>query len=100
MENTKVKKMIERFGLIVDGNVKLKDNETSKEYVTSDEVIMLLNKFNNKIIELKSEDKRLNDVIINLHDEIKNLTKDNKKYLEIIYWQKELLNVFFEDLEM
>lgn len=91
---------MERFGLMVDGNVKLKDNETNKEYSTSDEVIMLLNDLNDENKELKSEDKRLNDVIINLHNELGTLNKDNKKFLEIIYWQRELLNVFFEDLEL
>ena len=93
-------RMNERFGLMVDGNVKLKDNETNKEYSTSDEVVMLLNDLNEENKELKSEDKRLNDVIINLHNELGTLNKDNKKYLEIIYWQRELLNVFFEDLEL
>ena len=92
--------MNERFGLVVDGNVKLKDNKTNKEYSTSDEVVMLLNDLNEENKELKSEDKRLNDIIINLHNELGTLNKDNKKYLEIIYWQRELLNVFFEDLEL
>lgn len=53
-----------------------------------------------KLKHCKSEDKRLNNVIIDLHKDISELKSENEKYYEIMITEKDLLDVFFNDLEL
>ena len=48
------------------------------------------------IEELKVEDKRLNDVIINLHKELRQYNRKVKMQDHIIDTQQEIINAFCE----
>lgn len=56
-----------------------------------------MNKRTNKIIEdYKAEDKRLNDVIINLHNELRQYDKKVKKQQMIINIQWDIIACLME----
>ena len=56
-----------------------------------------MNKRTNKIIEdYKAEDKRLNDVIINLHNELRQYDKKVKKQQMIINIQSDIIACLME----
>lgn len=55
-------------------------------------------KYKKEIESLKDEDKRLNDIIIDLHKQIGELKKVKRKYQDIILSQKDLIEIFFNDL--
>ena len=48
------------------------------------------------IKQLKEEDKRLNDVIINLHDDIRRCKQKIKMQDHIIDTQQDIINAFCE----
>ena len=48
------------------------------------------------IEELRAEDKRLNDVIINLHNELRQYNKKVKMQDHIIDTQQDIINAFCE----
>ena len=53
-----------------------------------------------KIKHYKSEDKRLNNVISDLYNNISELKFENEKYYEIMITEKDLLDIFFDNLEL
>lgn len=57
-------------------------------------------KMSEKINELENEDKRLNDVIINLHKELGQYDKKVKMQDHIIDTQQEIINAFCELVSM
>lgn len=70
----------------------------------AEEICEVLNNNDNyvlkrKIEDLKKEDKRLNDVIIDLYNQIGELNKIKRKYYDIIFSQKDLLEIFFDEME-
>jgi len=48
------------------------------------------------IKELEEEDKRLNQVIINLHEELAQQTEQNQKQKRIIKTQKMIIDYYIE----
>lgn len=53
-------------------------------------------KMSEKINELENEDKRLNQVIIDLHKDIRNYNRKVKMQDHIIDTQQEIINAFCE----
>lgn len=62
----------------------------------AEELCKILNE-KEQIQILKEEDKRLNNIIIDLYDEIAKLKKLNKNYLKIIDLLKELVKIFLTE---
>lgn len=59
-----------------------------------------IKKLEEKLKYCKSEDERLNNVITDLHNKISELRFENGKYYEIMIAEKDLLDVFFNNLEL
>lgn len=59
-----------------------------------------IKKLEEKLKYCKSEDERLNNVIIDLHNNISDLKYQNGKYYEIMITEKDLLDIFFDNLEL
>ena len=52
------------------------------------------------IQEVKEEDARLNQVIINLHDELRKITEQNRKLKNIVIWQQEIIQNYNELMQI